>query len=138
MTHTKDFAKGFVGLLGNKKTIGEKYHITSDEVLTWNKIAEILASKAGYELNIAQIPSGFIAKYDDEWGAGLLGDKANDAVFDNSKIKSVVPDYEAIISFEKGAEEIVEWYSDSQNQIINCDIDNFMDKIISEYSSVKS
>ncbi len=138
LTHTKDFAKGFVGLLGNKKTIGEKYHITSDEVLTWNKIAEILASKAGYELNIAQIPSGFIAKYDDEWGAGLLGDKANDAVFDNSKIKSVVPDYEAIISFEKGAEEIVEWYSDSQNQIINCDIDNFMDKIISEYSSVKS
>ena len=68
----------------------------------------------------------------------MLGDKANDAVFDNSKIKSVVPDYEAIISFEKGAEEIVEWYSDSQNQIINCDIDNFMDKIISEYSSVKS
>ena len=133
LTHTKDFAKGFVGLLGNKKSIGEKYHITSDEVLSWNKIAEILASKAGYELNIAHIPSGFIAKYDDEWGAGLFGDKANDAVFDNSKIKSIVPDFKPAIPFERGAEEIVKWYSDPQNQIVDLKLDALMDKIILDY-----
>ncbi len=133
LTHTKDFAKGFVGLLGNKKSIGEKYHITSDEVLTWNKIAEILTSKAGYELNIVHIPSEFIAKYDEEWGAGLLGDKANNAVFDNSKIKNIVPDFTTAIPFEKGAEEIVEWYSNPQNQIFDFKLDALMDKIILDY-----
>jgi nucleoside-diphosphate-sugar epimerase len=133
LTHTKDFAKGFVGLLGNKKSIGEKYHITSDEVRTWNKIAEILTSKAGYELNIVHIPSEFIAKYDEEWGAGLLGDKANNAVFDNSKIKNIVPDFTTAIPFEKGAEEIVEWYSNPQNQIFDFKLDALMDKIILDY-----
>lgn len=130
LTHTKDFAKGFVGLLGNKKTVGEKYHITSDEVLSWNKIAETLAAKAGYELKIVHIPSETIAKYDEEWGAGLFGDKANDAVFDNLKIKNIVPEFNANIPFEKGAEEIAEWYSDPKNQIVNYELDSLMDQII--------
>lgn len=135
LTHTKDFAKGFVGLLGNPKTIGEAYQITSDEALTWNKIAQTLADKAGYDLKIVHIPSTFIAKYDEEWGAGLLGDKANDAVFDNSKIKSIVPDFKATIPFSQGAEEIVEWYSDSKNQHIDHHLNSLMDKIISDYES---
>jgi nucleoside-diphosphate-sugar epimerase len=134
LTHTKDFAKGFVGLLGNQKVIGEAYHITSDEVLTWNKIAETLAEKAGYEISISHIPSEFIAKYDEEWGAGFLGDKANDAVFDNSKIKSIVPDYKATILFSHGAEEIAEWFSNPQNQVVDKKLDELMDKIISDFS----
>jgi len=134
LTHTKDFAKGFVGLLGNQKTIGEAYHITSDEVLTWNKIAETLAEKAGYEIKISHIPSEFIIKYDEEWGAGLFGDKANDAVFDNSKIKIIVPDFKATIPFSQGAAEIVEWFSNPQNQNVDAKLDALMDKIISDYS----
>jgi nucleoside-diphosphate-sugar epimerase len=134
LTHTKDFAKGFVGLLGNKKAIGEAYHITSDEVLTWNQIAETLAEKAGYEIKISHVPSKFIEKYDEEWGAGLFGDKANDAVFDNSKIRTIVPDFKATIPFSQGAEEIVEWYSNPQNQIVDEKLDELMDKIISDYS----
>jgi len=136
LTHTKDFAKGFVGLLGNQKTIGEAYHITSDEVLTWNKIAETLAETAGFEVKISHIPSKFIAKYDEEWGAGFLGDKANDAVFDNSKIKSIVPDFKATIPFSRGAAEIVEWFSNPQNQNIDAKLDALMDKIISDYSGI--
>jgi nucleoside-diphosphate-sugar epimerase len=134
LTHTKDFAKGFVGLLGNQKTIGEAYHITSDEVLTWNKIAETLAEKAGFEIKISHIPSKFIAKYDEEWGSGLLGDKAIDAVFDNSKIKNIVPDFKAVIPFSKGAEEIAEWFLNPQNQNVDTKLDELMDKIISDYS----
>jgi len=134
LTHTKDFAKGFVGLLGNQKTIGEAYHITSNEVLTWNKIAETLAEKSGCEIKISYVPSNFIAKYDEEWGAGLLGDKANDAVFDNSKIKSIVPDFKTTIPFSQGAEEIAEWFSHPQNQVVDKMLDELMDKIIFDYS----
>ena len=136
LTHTKDFAKGFIGILGNPKTIGEVYQITSDETLTWNQIAQTLADKMGCELKIAHLPSEFIAKYDEEWGAGLFGDKANDAVFDNSKIKSLVPDFKATIPFSKGAEEIAGWYSDPKNQIVDYELDKLMDKMIDDYSKI--
>ncbi|MBI1937193.1 MAG: SDR family oxidoreductase [Ignavibacteriales bacterium] len=135
LTHTKDFAKGFIGLIGNPKTYGEAYHITSDETLTWKQIAEILANKTGYEIEPAYIPTKFIAERDREWGAELLGDKAYDTVFDNSKIKSIVPEFKAEIPFEKGAGEIVEWYSKPENQILNYEIDSMMDKIIDEYEA---
>lgn len=137
LTHTKDFAKGFVGLLGNRLTIGETYHITSDETLTWNTIAKYLAEAAGFELQIEHIPSEFISKYDEDWGAGLLGDKANDALFDNSKIKSIVPDFKTEIAFKEGAKEIANWFSKKENQHLDIELDSLMDKIIDEYKIIK-
>lgn len=137
LTHTKDFAKGFVGLIGNPNTIGEAYHITSDKTLTWNQIAETLASKAGFELNPVHIPVDFIALQDKEWGAELFGDKAYDTVFDNSKIKKIVPDFNAVIPFESGAEEIADWYSDPANQIVNTELDELMDRIVAEFELKK-
>ena len=65
ITHSKDFAKGFVGLLGNQQAIGEAFHITSDEILTWNQIYETIADAVGEKPNIVHIPSDFIGKYDD-------------------------------------------------------------------------
>lgn len=138
LTHTKDFAKGFIGLIGNPDTAGEAYHITSDQNLTWNRIAETLASKAGFELNPAYIPVDFIAKQDKEWGAELYGDKAYDTIFDNSKIKKIVPGFNAAIPFESGAEEIAGWYSDPANQIVNNELDELMDRIVAEFESKKS
>lgn len=137
LTHTKDFARGFIGLIGNSKTIGEAYHITSDKTITWNQIAEILADKSGYQLNPIHIPIEFIANYDKDWGAELYGDKAYDTYFDNSKIKSIVPDFRAEINFEKGAEEIADWYKQPSNQIVNESLDNMMDLIISNYEKPK-
>jgi len=135
LTHSKDFAKGFFGLLGNKKAIGEAFNITSDESLTWNQIAKILAQKAGYDLRIEHIPSIFIKKYDDEWGDGLLGDKAHSVKFDNSKIKSLVPDFNPQIKFEKGAEEIVDWFvNHKENQIVDYNLDRLMDRIINDFN----
>ncbi len=110
LTHHRDFAKGFVGLLGNPHALGDAVHITSDELLTWNQIFELLADAAGVRANIVHLPSELIAAYDANWGAGVLGDKAHSMIFDNTKIKRLVPDYVATIPFSQGAAEIIAWY----------------------------
>ena len=135
LTNAKDFAKGFIGLIGNSATLGEAYHITSDEILTWNQIAEIIASAAGVELKLTYLPSEFISGYDSEWGYNLLGDKSYDTVFDNSKIRSIVPGFNASVPYSEGAREIIEWHSDKANQIVNRELDNLMDKMIADYKS---
>ncbi|MFI5068292.1 MAG: SDR family oxidoreductase, partial [Streptosporangiales bacterium] len=131
LTHHRDFAAGFVPLLGHSRTLGEAFHITSDDVLTWNQIAEALADAAGVQADIVHVPSEAIAEVDPEWGAGLLGDKAHSMIFDNSKLRSVVPDYRAVIPFEQGAREIVAWYdADPARQQVNARIDAAMDKLV--------
>lgn len=110
LTHSSDFAKGFVGLMGNSHAIGEVYHITSDEWLTWNQIHEILASAAGVQPELVHVPSDLIAVYDPIWGESLLGDKAHSFILDNSKIKRVVPDFMCTTPFSRGAEEIIAWH----------------------------
>ncbi|MDX9865628.1 MAG: SDR family oxidoreductase, partial [Anaerolineaceae bacterium] len=91
LTHNTDFAKGLVGLLGNPRARGETFHITSDEWLTWNQIYQTLAEAAGVSPELVHIPSDLIAAYDATIGDSLLGDKSHCAIFDNSKIKQVVP-----------------------------------------------
>jgi len=136
LTHHRDFAVGFVGLLGNQRAIGEAFHITSDELLTWNQIFRILAQAAGGEANIVNIPSAFINAFDPDWGAGLLGDKAHSMVFDNSKIREFVPAFSPRISFAEGAKQIIGWYLDNpKRQKINANYNQLLDKIISTYES---
>ncbi|GLX67964.1 SDR family oxidoreductase [Paenibacillus glycanilyticus] len=110
MTHNSDFAKGFVGLLGNPAAIGEAYHITSDEVLTWNQIYEAIGAAAGVQPNLVHISSDFLITYDPELEGGLLGDKAVSAVFDNSKIKKLVPEFTATVPFAEGIKRTVNWF----------------------------
>lgn len=137
LTHHRDFAKGFVGLLGNPHALGEAVHITSDEVLTWNQIVDIIAEAAGVSARIVHIPSERIAAYDARWGAGLLGDKAHSMVFDNTKIKRLVPDYVATIPFRQGAAEIIAWYdSHPAAQKVDERLDQLMDTMIADYESV--
>ena len=134
LTHHVDFAKGFVGLLGHPRTIGDAFHITSDDVLTWNQIAEALAAAAGVEARIVHVPSDAIAAADPDWGAGLLGDKAHSMVFDNSKLRGVVPDYLATIPFERGAREIVAWHDeDPARQRVDAKLDAVMDGLVETY-----
>lgn len=136
LTHHRDFAKGFIGLLGNSRAIGEAFQITSNELLSWNQIYNIIANAAGTEAKIIHIPSDLIAAYDKQWGEELLGDKSTSVVFDNSKIKKFVPGYEATIPFSQGAKEIMNYYNvDPSRQIINEAFNNLTDKIISAYES---
>src|ERR1035438_8132959 len=109
LTHHDDFARAFVPLLGYPRTLGEAVHITSDDVLSWNQIAETLAAALGVQARLVHVPSDAIAAADPGWGAGLLGDKAHSMVFDNAKLRSIVPGWNAVIPFEQGAREIVAW-----------------------------
>jgi len=136
LTHHRDFARGFVGLLGNPHAVGEAFHITSDELLTWNQIFETVARAAGTVAEIVHVPSELIAAHDPGWGAGLLGDKAHSMVFDNTKIKRVVPDYVATIPFSRGAEEIMTWFdADPARRVVDPERDRLMDKIIAAQAS---
>jgi nucleoside-diphosphate-sugar epimerase len=131
MTHHRDFAVGFVGLLGHPQAIGQSFHITSDEWLSWNQIYTIVAQAAGAEPNLVHVPSELIARYDPEWGASLLGDKAHSMVFDNSKIRELVPEFHPTIPFWQGAKEIMAWYDeDIKRQVIDQHNDLVQDRLI--------
>lgn len=134
LTHAEDFAKGFNGLLGNQRSIGHPVHITSDEVLTWNQIYESVANAAGAELNAVHIASDFITKVAPGEKDGLWGDKSHCAVFDNSKIKSLVPGFTATIPFSEGIKRTLAWFeADPKRMVINQETNAMMDKIIAEY-----
>lgn len=110
LTHTSDLARGFTGLMGNGSAIGETFHITSDEALTWNEIYEGLASALGVELRAVHVPSDLLA-IGDPFGleANLLGDKAWSALFDNSKLRRAVPDFRPRVRYEEGIRETVDY-----------------------------
>ena len=131
LTHHTDFAKGLVGLLGNSRTLGEAFLITSDELLTWNQMYTILGRVAGAEPRMVHAPSELIARVHAEWGVRLLGDKAHSVIFDNSKIKRFVPDFVCTTPFARGAEEIMAWFdADPARQVVSEEYDRAMDGIV--------
>ena len=134
MTHHDDFARAFVPLLGHPRTLGEAIHITSDDVLTWNQIAETLAAALGVTAHLVHVPSDAIAAEDPDWGASLLGDKAHSMVFDNAKVRGIVPGWRAVIPFEQGARQIAEWYqADPARQVTDQALDAVMDKLAASW-----
>ena len=131
MTHHRDFAVGLVGLLGNPQVIGQTFNITSDESLSWNQIYTIVAHAAGVEPRLVHVPSELIARYDPQWGASLLGDKAHSMIFDNRKIRQVVPNFRPVIPFSQGAKEIIAWYDeDPARQVVDAQNDKVQDQLI--------
>ncbi len=137
MTHHRDFAKGLVGILGHPAAVGETFHITSDELLSWNQIHEILAHVAGAEAKLVHVPSDVINAFDPNWGAGLLGDKAHSMIFDNTKIKRFVPDFAATIPFARGAEEILAWYdAEASRRTLDTAYDQTVDRILEAWQAI--
>jgi nucleoside-diphosphate-sugar epimerase len=135
LTHHSDFAKGFVPLLGNKTAIGEIYHITSDEWLTWNQIFQMIGNAVGVEPKLVHIPSDIINQFDPIWGAGLLGDKSHSMIFDNSKIKHLAKDFNCTIPFEQGIQEVIKWFQeDPVRQTIDVELSAKMDQILASFS----
>ncbi|MGC4069596.1 MAG: SDR family oxidoreductase [Polyangiaceae bacterium] len=136
VTHAEDFAKGFVPLLGHPRSLGQTYHITSDEVMTWNQIYETIAEALGVTANIVHIPSDFIAEVEPAMAGGLLGDKAHSAIFDNTKIKTLVPDYVATIPFHVGIRRTIQWFrADASRWVVRPDVHAAMDRIIAAWQS---
>jgi len=109
LTHASDFARGLVGLLGQPAAIGEAVHITSDEVLSWNQVHDTIARVLGVEARLVHVPSEVIARIDARRGASLLGDKAWSQVFDNSKVRRLVPGFRSEVRFAEGVRASIAW-----------------------------
>jgi nucleoside-diphosphate-sugar epimerase len=142
MTHNSDFAKGFVGLMGNIHAIGESVQIMSDEVVTWNQVYQAIADTLGVELKPYYVPSDFLAKctpsalsnYD--FTGSLIGDKSNSVVFDCSKLKRLVPEFVATKRFDTGIREVIKnVLSTPSLQTPDPEFDSWCDKIIAAMDS---
>jgi nucleoside-diphosphate-sugar epimerase len=134
LTHNTDFAEGFVGLLGNPKALGEAFHITSDESLTWNQIYQEIAKALHVPLKLYHVTSDFLSavgkQYDFE--GSLIGDKSTTVIFDNSKLKSVVPTFSAKVPFRKGVRLTLEYLEKHPEcKVLDAEFDLFCDQVIS-------
>ncbi|MBB3111091.1 nucleoside-diphosphate-sugar epimerase [Paenibacillus phyllosphaerae] len=137
MTHNRDFAKGFIGLMGNIHAIGESVHITSDESVTWNQIYEIIADALGVKLQAVYVASEFLAACStQDYRGGLLGDKANSVVFDNSKLKRLVPEFVATTRLDQGIKETIQHIlAHPELQTEDPEFDQWCDKVIESLQS---
>jgi nucleoside-diphosphate-sugar epimerase len=134
ITHNSDFAKGLVGLLGHQQAIGHAFHITSDEVMSWDQFYRIVGVAAGVDPQLVHIPSDFIGACLPEKLGGLIGDKAVSVVFDNSKIKRFVPGYCATMPFAQGIRRTLAWFdADPARKQIDTDANVVWDKLIDAY-----
>lgn len=134
ITHAEDFAKGFIGLLGHQQAIGQPFTITSDEVLTWDQIYRTVAEAASAEANIVHIATDYLVRFDKSLAGPLLGDKSHCAIFDNSKIKSFVPDYRATIPLREGVKRTLAWFdADPKRKVVLDGTNKMMDGIIAAY-----
>ena len=134
ITHNTDFAKGLVGLLGHQQAIGHAFHITSDEVLTWDQIFRTVGDAIGVEPKLIHIPSDFVSACIPEKLGTLTGDKSMSVVFDNSKIKRFVPTYCATTTFAEGIRQTLAWFdADPSRKQIDHQVNATMDKLIAAY-----
>ena len=134
ITHNTDFAKGLVGLLGHEQAIGQAFHITSDEVLTWDQLFRIVGNAVGVEPRLVHIPSDFIAACWPDKRGTLTGDKSVSVVFDNTKIKRFVPGYGATTTFAEGVGQSLAWFdADPARKQIDHRTNAIWDKLISGY-----
>ena len=137
MTHAEDFGRGFLGLLGKARAIGEAFHITSDEVLTWDQVYQTIAEALGVKANIVHVPSDFIVQVAPQLTGNLLGDKAWSTVFDNSKIKSLVPGFKAVIPFQEGIRRAAAWFdADPKRKRLDETVNTEIEQILKAYGNI--
>lgn len=140
MTYNEDFAKGFIGLMGNAHAIGEAFQITSDETVTWNQIYQAIADALGVELKPYYVTSEFLASVSDyDFTGSLIGDKANSVVFDNSKLKKAVPDFVCTTRFDQGVRKTIRHcLLHPECQVEDPEFDAFCDKVIAALEEAKA
>ena len=132
LTHSSDFAKAFVGILGLPQAVGDSFTITSDEYLPWNRIYELFAEAAGAPApQLVHIASDTIAAAAPHLGPSLLGDKSHSMIFDNSKVKGLVPEFICTVPFSHGARQVLRWFDDNpEQQRVDEDLNATFDRLI--------
>ncbi len=139
LTHAEDFAKAFCGIMGNPAAVGDTFQITSDESLTWNQIYDRIGAACGMGVQKYHVATDFLAACDPEYTGTLLGDKANAVVFDNAKIKRLVPDFVATIRFDQGAARCVRYLLDNPAaQVPDPEFDSFCENVIKAQEQAKA
>lgn len=140
ITHNSDFAKGFIGLMGNPHAIGEAFQITGDESVTWNQIYQMVADSVGVELKPYYVSSEYLAAVSNyDFTGSLIGDKANTVVFDNTKLKNAVPGFQAVVRAEEGIRRTVSYMmSHAECQIEDPEFDAWCDKVIDALEKAKT
>lgn len=139
LTHSRDFAVGFCGLMGNLHAIGESYHITGEESLTWNQVLEALGRAAGREPQMVHIASETLAALCPTFTGGLLGDKSNTVIFDNTKIRRAVPAFQPAIRFDQGVREAVAYIdAHPECQTPDPEFDAWCDALIQGYEAAQA
>ena len=139
MTHNSDFARAYVGLIGNPHAIGEAFQITNDETLTWNQIYGTIAKILGKELKAVHVSSEFLTEAGDyDFEGSLTGDKACSVVFDNRKIKKAVPGFVPQVRFEQGVRQTLEYVlSHPECQVEDPEFDSWCDRVIDNLNKAK-
>ena len=139
MTYNEDFAKGFIGLMGNAHAIGEAFQITSDETVTWNQIYQAIANALGVTLKPYYVPSDFLAAVSDyDFTGSLTGDKSNSVIFDNSKLKKAVPDFVCTTRFDQGVRKVIDYcLAHPECQVEDPEFDAFCDRVIGALEKAK-
>lgn len=134
LTHSRDFAIGFLALLGHPRALGQAFHITSDERLTWNHIYQAIASALGVQANLVHIASDRLIEMDPNLLGPLRGDKSWSVIFDNSKIKSFVPQYQAVIPLHQGIKEtITQFAADPELSQVSQDGNAYIERLLTAY-----
>ncbi len=112
LTHAEDFAQGLVGLLGNTAAVGEIFHITGDDVLTWDQIYTVVAEALGAKAKLVHLASELfpVVAPDWFWSDLIVGDLSHSAVFDNAKVRRFVPGFAPKLTFQRGALRLARWY----------------------------
>ncbi len=136
LTHHTDFARAFTGLLGLPAAVGETVHITSDEWLSWDAIHETMAAAAGVEPHLVHVTTDDLVADDPGAEAPLRGDKSHSMVFDNTKVKTLVPGWQARVPFWRGAAEMVEWFdADPARRRVDSDVDVRIDRLVARHGT---
>jgi len=134
MTHASDFAVGLVGLLGHPGALSEAFHITSNEVLTWDAIYETIARAAGAEARLVHVPSALVAALVPDRGAGLLGDKAQSTFFDNAKVRRLVPEFQPKVTFAEGIARSLAWFdADPARRSVSATANDNIDRVLAAW-----
>jgi nucleoside-diphosphate-sugar epimerase len=136
LTHAEDFAQGLVGLLGSERAIGETFHITGDDVLTWDQIYTLFASALGVEAHLVHVASELYPVVAPEWfwSGEFVGDLGHSAVFDTTKIRRFVPGFAPRLTFERAVRRMLNWRdANPESTRADADTEEVLDRVVSAY-----